>query len=262
MTEPSPDRIRARHVLCVPGTFVSKAAVADLVEGLDAQLLDKPEPRMLDAFEASADRVDKTFGDADRGAIRGHKNVLYVLSPPIEHETAHTYARKVLSLGAALLERGGVGLKGDSSGIAHGRERWLELARDAAQAARAADNDEEAKLDLVTTLYAAFVRRPLRADNGDLYTCGMHLLGERDIVMHVDDVDRFLEVADAFALYCLGEARDLGGVKEGHTFRLDRKSRPYNVTHEPCTFYESDDFFHNPHGYARLAKPEGGFPSG
>ena len=90
MTEPSPDRIRARHVLCVPGTFVSKAAVADLVEGLDAQLLDKPEPRMLDAFEASADRVDKTFVDADRDAIRGHKNVLYVLSPPIEHETAHT----------------------------------------------------------------------------------------------------------------------------------------------------------------------------
>jgi hypothetical protein len=248
------ESVLARHVLCIPGAFVSKAAVADLVDGLDAQLLDKPEPRMLDAFEACADRVSPTFGEADREAVKAHKNVLYVLSPPVEHETALTYARRVLLLGASLLERGGVGMKGDSSGIAHGRDRWLELAKEAAEAARSADNDEEAALDLVATLYAAFVRRPLRADNGDLYTCGLHLLGERDILMTESDVDRFLDVADAFALYSLGEGRDLGGVKEGHTFRTDRKAAKYKITHEPCLAYEPDDFFHNPHGYARLTR--------
>lgn len=245
-------RVLARHVMCIPGSFVSKAAVEDLVEGLDAQLLTQPEPRMLAAFEASADRVVPSLTEEDRAAIRGHKNILYVLSPPIEHATAHEYARKVLHLAVTLLDRGGVGIKGDSSGIAHGAARWRELDDDATRAARAKDNDEEAALDLVATLYAAFVRRPIRAENGDLYTCGMHLLGEPDIIMTIDDADRFLDVVDAFALYCLGEARDLGGVKEGHTFRLDKKAPKYQIKHEPCTNYESDDFFHNPHGYLRL----------
>lgn len=250
MTEP----VLPRHVLCVPGSFVAKTAVADLVEGLDAQLLPNPEPRMLEAFEASADRVNPSFGDEDRAAIRAHKNVLYVLSPPVEQADAHLFARRVLTLGAALLERGGAGLKGDSSGIAHGRARWLELARGAEEASRAGANDEEEALDLITTLYTAFVRRPLRSDAGDLYTCGMHLLGERDVVMRSDDVDGFLEVADAFATYSLGEGRELGGVKLGHSFRSGKKSPRYLVEHEPCTAYEPDDFFHNPYGYARLAK--------
>ncbi|MBX9690915.1 MAG: hypothetical protein K2Z81_00915, partial [Cyanobacteria bacterium] len=174
-----------RHVICVLGNWrdfdlVKRAIsrVGDPEFELDpdySQL--SPDERMVDAFEASYDRVSQTMTEKDWKAIREHSAVAYILSPPLVKGTALDLSGKMLSLTAALLHDGGVAAKSESAGIAHGRDQWLELNHMYDIAGKEADEQKKA-----ATLYWSWVRRPLLSDREkQFYSCGMHLLGETDI---------------------------------------------------------------------------------
>ena len=89
------------------------------------------------------------------------------------------------------------------------RDRWRRLAREHA-------------------LRAAFVRRPL-GDEGSLYSCGMHLLGQRDIVCASGFGEEAVAWTDALATHLVD------GNPLPATFSPDRKTPARKLQPGPCT---------------------------
>jgi hypothetical protein len=245
--------VLARHVVCVLGSWDDLDRVEAIVGRVGAGQfsLDReysavmPDERMSAAFEASADRVVPSMTPADRDAIARHRAVAYILSPSMAADRAQELSREMLAVTAALLDSGGVAAKSESAGIAHGRERWLALA------ARASEPDPVIRAG---ALQAAWVRRPIH-ESGVLYSCGMHLLGEPDIEISARVPDReAVGWIDALAIYLLAE-KPARGVHDGEGFRQVAEGPRKVLRFVPCTRYDADDFFFNPHGYVRLDDP-------
>jgi hypothetical protein len=245
------DAFSSQHVMCVVGADLDLDKVAEVVAEvggpgfqLDTEFSQsEPDSRMSEAFEVSADLVVPSFTDEDRAAVEAHRSVAYVLGPPAAAYEGFAVTRRMLAVVAALLQDGGTAAKSESSGIAHGRERWLHLA---AVAAAATDRAGQAP-----PLYAAFVRRPL-SSGLVYYSCGLHLMGEADVEITAADDDRGLEWMDGLARYLLidrGSAR----IRDGDTFGLQADSPRRVLRHRACTRYRDDDLFYNPWGYWRLA---------
>jgi hypothetical protein len=233
-----PEPVLARHVLCVLHDDLD--ALGAQVAGFQGFELDpefsltEPDGRMRRSFEASMDLVDPSMEGDDWAAIDAHRAVGYVLSPRMYQEAARVLSAATLELIDRLL-----------AGIAHGARRWRELA---------ALQDIPGQGD--RALYRAFVRRPI-VDRNLWYTCGMHLLGERDVELVAADGDpadegELLLWLDAFAQYALMEAAP-GALQAGHTFQPSPDRPRRRLAAVPCTRYEPDDLFHNPHGFWRLA---------
>jgi hypothetical protein len=245
-----------RHVVCVLGTWTSFDDVERVVREIGGEgfALDDdysmlgPDPRMQRAFDASRDRVTPSFTDEDWAAVKKHRAVAYVLSPPIPKARAEELSARTLAVTAALLEAGGTAAKGESAGVAHGRARWLGLAR------RLREGDALAR---AAVLAATWVRRPLEdEDRGVYYSCGMHLLGERDVevpsAMEPLDASQWI---DALCIYLLAEQPE-GGLREGETFRPTAEHPKRVLRAAPCERYDEDDFFFNPYGTWSLVDPD------
>ncbi|MEV7230587.1 hypothetical protein AB0M79_26725 [Polymorphospora sp. NPDC051019] len=244
--------MKPRQVICVLGTGLD----LDLVEKLVAEVggpgfsLDRefamttPDPRMLQSFESCL--TNATFTAADRQAVSGHDSVAYILSPPMgDKDMSFHVAARMLALTAALLRAGATAVKCESSGLTHGRDRWLELADLAADAPSLAD--------LTKILYYAWVKRPL-SDDDRMYTCGMHLLGEPDVEIEADGLadperlDDWVELIDGLAVYLLTEVRT-PDIRSGEGFRLAPDAPRWILTRRACHRYADDDFFYNPYGH-------------
>ncbi|GAA0927977.1 hypothetical protein [Virgisporangium aurantiacum] len=245
------DTFSSQHVMCVVGADLDLDKCAEIVAevggpgfDLDADYSQRdPDPRMAEAFEVSADLVVPSFTDEDRAAVADHQSVAYILGPSAASYEGFAVTRRMLAVVAALLQNGGTAAKSESSGIAHGRDRWLHLA---SVAAAATDRAGQAP-----PLYAAFVRRPL-SSGLVYYSCGLHLMGEADVEITAADDDRGLEWMDGLARYLLidrGSAR----IRDGDTFGLQADSPRRVLRHRACTRYRDDDLFYNPWGYWRLA---------
>ena len=142
-----------------------------------------------------------------------------------------------------MFDAGGVAVKSESAGIAHGAARWRKLAKQA----RSQD-----PLERADALRLAFVRRPIGDDDDTLYSCGMHLLGERDVEISASgDVHDDIGWMDLLAIYLLAE-KPARGVHEGEGFRQKTGGERRVLRASECTRYESDDFMYNPYGYWRL----------
>jgi hypothetical protein len=242
-----------RHVLCVLGEwsdFGSAERVIRRVGGPEFELDREfsqlaPDGRMVAAFEAACDRVAPSMTKADWRAVRRHTAVAYVLSPPVGKDHASDFSGRALSVIAALLQERGVAAKGEASGIAHGRDRWTELAAAYTKATKQSDAGAQ-----MATLYRAWVRRPI-VDEIDavFYSCGMHLLGERDIEIDSSDgPDVAVEWIDLLGLYPLVDRPnpDIEGFRP-------KDAGPRRVMRlGPCERYPQDDFMFNPYGYIRL----------
>lgn len=234
--------INPRHVICILHT--DKTPVRQLCSQFSGFEYDidysrnVPDPRMMSSFSASADRVAPSITTADWNAIEGHSAVSYVLSPPMNAQNALEVSGQTLSLVAAVLKAGASAVKGESSGIAHGRSYWLELADHAASS-------------LESALIRAWVRYPI-SDDTALYSVGMHLLGMPDL-----EIDRVgpteADAIDAFSGFLHFLLIDKpGNLAAGHTFHTQPDSVRFQLSRTKCTRYEHDDFFYNPYGYWRL----------
>jgi hypothetical protein len=129
-------------------------------------------------------------------AVARHRSVAYVVGPPSSRENAVVIARQMLRFGRALLEAGGLAIKCESSGIGHSKNGWRRLTK-----SMEGSSDE----DSLPTLYSMFVAAPIGVD-GELHTCGMHLLGRPDAVATVDDVSEGAYLLESFLLYLLQES--------------------------------------------------------
>lgn len=251
-------KVLPRHVICALGNWRDLDQVHAIVEGFSGFTLDQefsqlsPDDRMVASFDASYDRVSPSMSDEDWNAVRTHRAVAYVLSPRIRKAQAANVSGRALLLTAALLREGGVAAKGESTGIAHGRTRWLKLAAEFARAREHGDTHSEG-----ATLYWAWVRRPLLdEDEAVCHSCGMHLLGQRDVEIEtgLDLVDA-LEWIDQLGLYLVGD-RPTRPLKDGEGFRLKDEGPRRVMSFRPCERYEEDSFMFNPYGYIRLEPDE------
>jgi hypothetical protein len=245
--------VQPRHVLCVLGNWTRLEAVEEIVRagGGPGFTVDREysqlafDIRMPRAFEASADRVAPSLSAEDEAAILDHAAVAYVLSPPMPAEQAIEVSTQALAVVGSLFENGALAVKNDSSGVAHGAARWRELAT------RAAGGDAGRQR---SALYQAWVRRPIEGD-GELYSCGMHLLGLRDgAIASALGARQGLHWLDMLALYQLIDVPDRG-LREGEDFRLAPDGPRRTLRATPCRRYESDDLFHNRYGYWQLTDP-------
>lgn len=245
-----------RHVICVLGNWHDLDDVDAIVrqKGIPGFELDRefsrltPDDRMMASFDAFYDRESPSMSKEDWDAVRTHSAVAYVLSPPISRDQAADISGRALLLTAALLRGGGVAAKSEGAGIAHGRARWLKLADECLRAREGGDTFTEG-----ASLYWAWVRRPIGSDHDSVYySCGMHLLGERDV-----EIESSLELAvalhwmDSLGLYLVGE-RPTRPLKDGEGFRLKDEGPRRIMRFRPCERYEQDEFMFNPYGYIRL----------
>ncbi len=239
-------------VLCILGDAELESRYRRLLdeEGIEHEWRERDD-RMVSAFQASACRCDPSLTADDFASIVGHSRVLYVLSTNFTAEDGPNVGRRFLCLGRRLLEAGALAMKCESSGIAHGRARWLELARDAEGA------------DSWTALVRGYVQLPIW--NGeDYHTCGLHLLGQPDLIVSgsglreaydstQDQAWTAVDLFRVFANYLLAECTP-GRFASGHTFSLDAASPRFRVFWEHCTGYEEEEFFFNPFGRWRFAE--------
>ncbi|MEY9854573.1 hypothetical protein ABH935_000170 [Catenulispora sp. GAS73] len=246
-----------RHVLCVLGSGLELSEI-ERIAGADRFTLDweysqtEPDPQMPQAFQACTMNA-VSFDEKDQLAVESHDTVGYLLSPPMPREQALAISRGLLVAAGDLLRAGATAVKNESSGIAHGRTRWLALAD---RAAGAEDLDV-----LAGALVEAWVQRPI-ADDGVLYTCGMHLLGAPDVEIEASAQERaggevadLAGLLDVLAYYLLTDPR-AKEVEDGAGFRMSEDSPRWVLRTGACERYESDDFFFNPYGYVRLTSPE------
>lgn len=246
--------VLSRNILCVLSSWTSYAPLARVMRDLPDYELDdlasqfEPDPRMMSAFESAADRVKPSLLREDRAAVKAHRAVTYLISPRLPAETAQEQSLQTLLLIPRLFEAGATAIKSDSSGIAHGAAHWKSLAKRAATAHARGD-----KLERAAALYAAWVRRPIR-DKQILYSCGMHLLGERDIELgpgeHKSDD---LGWMDLLALYLLAE-KPGRGLSDGEGFRQRPNGERRTLRLAACDRYQPDDFAYNPFGYWQLER--------
>src|SRR5262245_39245573 len=233
-----------RHVICALGNWRDLDQVDAIVrhEAFSGFELDRefsqlsPDDRMMTSFDASYDRISPSMSDEDWNAVRTHGAVAYVLSPPIRKARAADISGCALLLTAALLRGGGVAAKSEGAGIAHGRARWLELAEEFVRARENGDAHTEG-----ATLYWAWVRRPMiDHDEAVYYSCGMQLLGERDIEIETGlDLRDALEWMDLLGLYLVGD-RPTRRLKDGEGFRLKDEGTRRVMRFWPCVRYEED----------------------
>ncbi|GII05159.1 hypothetical protein [Planobispora takensis] len=275
-----------RHVLCVLGSGLDPRTVEEVVgeAGGPGFIVDREafrrvhDPRMPRSFEACL--MNDSFEESDEEAVRTHDSVVYVLSPPMPQHIAfnprrsviigeeHGYklpggawnevldvSRRTLAVAGALLRSGATAVKNESSGLTHGRDRWLFLADGAAGATD--------WMELAVVLFEAWVKRPISSANL-LRSCGMHLLGAPDVELEVDwpdprrpsgrQVDDAVELMDNLALYLLTEDRAMT-IVDGEGFRLSPDGPRWVLRRHPC-HDDEESFFHNPYGYWRLT-PDG-----
>lgn len=247
--------IQPRHVICMLGLWDDFSSVQSIVDSVSpAFTLDleysqlEPDARMKDAFKASLDRNNPTIHGADWRKIDSHSAVAYILSPPIAKTKAESISAITLLLVAELLENGGVAAKSESAGLAHGRDRWLELANRYRKAIRDGDAHSAS-----AALYWAWVQRAIHdEDTNSLYSVGLHLLGHPDV-----EVDDDLEVPDAvkwidlMGLYLVAD-KPKRALREGEGFRMSDSGPRRTIERDDCHRYAEDDFFFNPYGYLRL----------
>jgi hypothetical protein len=234
-------------ILCVVGDapFAERAKTLLAREAVEHEVRDA-DPRMRKSFEASAFRLEPSLDEGDLAAVANHTHVLYALSPNFTAGAAIATSQRFLALGARMLDEcGGAAMKIESSGIAHGRTKWLALAR------ASTGNDPD---DAMAAAVRAFVQFPV-GDAKDFWTCGMHLLGRPDFVVARDVLEprEAARLFDTFAVYLLAECGDERHFSSGNTFRCDTESPRLRATWEACEDYEEDEFFFNPFGRYRFA---------
>jgi hypothetical protein len=234
----------ARIVVCIPGKWRDReelvqqiSAHADGFSIIGDNLLEQQtqstlelhvealNPRMKQAFAAVAPHWSDT--DAMR-QIDEHTLVAYLIGRGGSHPRAIT----MMLAAAALVKAGGLGVKIDSSGIAHSAEAWTLLTNNRHQ----------------FSAHEAFVAYVV---GDEVHTCGMHSFGMRDCVIAIGEADDPLELLRVFSWYLFTETPT---IRSGTTFSVADGQPRYRLSEETCTHYAAGDGFMNLNGMWRLSR--------
>jgi hypothetical protein len=229
-------------VLCIPGTWTNLSDLGDrimrdsggyLYAGRILMHMDTKAAVELQ-FEAADPRVVTAFGyagrhwegTADMARIADHTAVVYLIGKGGAEADAET-----LMLAAdGLLKAGGLGVKVESSGIAHRPAAWHGFV-------------ENRHLG---GAHNAFV---LYLTGTHVTSCGMHHFGLPEAVVDPADADDPAELLRVFTRYLLVER---SVISAGQTFSTAEHAPAYRIVEGASVDYGSDSLFNNPYGMWRL----------
>ena len=244
-----PASVKPRHVLCFlgkdekllqPPKAVAKT-IADFGFEIDRTYSQaKPDPKMERSFGICWDRVfPQAWSAPDEAAVARHKSVLYVLSPPMEQQKTVAYSAAALRIVEEMIEAGAIAVKGESAGVAHGLDRWRQLA---GQARKGASTGQGLAVTLAVAKACrlAFAKRPL---GGDRYneTVGYHLVGLPEIYVAKSRGNEWAAVMLMEELANAMAERGIEATLRDHKLTLTREQD-----------YAEDDFKFNPYGIIRV----------
>ena len=230
-------------VLCIPGPWASNSALRDeiaasgtgysldgsvlrdLDTGFTCELaLQRADPDLADDFAKAGPHWARTEAMAD---IADHETVAYLIGPGGSREAADAMMRA----GAALIDAGGLGVKVDSTGIAHAPAYWIDMCE---------------QLDQLTAHRALVVY----VAGQDVYSCGMHNFGLPEAITSADNKTEAADMLRFFTRYLLENAPKLA---DGHTFSVSEGKQVYRVEQVPAIDYGPGSLFNNPYGAWRLS---------
>lgn len=201
--------------------LIDKRASPPEEHPLGIELLPR-DPRMRMAFDfASRGKIPAPELDA----IMRHTLCAYLVD---EHGGSLESARRLLRVASALLEVGGLAAKVESAGVAHTKERWLELASSGEPA----------------SLVQAFVSTLHHPDTQIASSFGMHNLGLPDARTLPGPADRTLPLLEALLLRIASGSRR--AVDE--LFTRAPGEETFRLAHVTDERYGPGHLFHNPFG--------------
>lgn len=182
------------------------------------------DERMLAAFNAAGPHWREA---PEMPRIDTHRSVVYLLSQGGPGTDVEAFMRAA----GALLDAGGLGIKVESSGVAHAPDAWREMCSGLA----------------LFSPYRAFV--VVVTEPGETYSCGMHTFGMRDVRVLEQAGAGAAAVARAFSWYLFTEHPE---VRAGQTFSCDAQSPAYSISSGEGIDYGPDSLFSNPYGTWQL----------
>ena len=230
-----------RTVLCIPGPWETRAdLISALIEretgylfagGLIMEMESRidfrahhegPDDRMAAAFRAAGPHWRES---SEMAAIGHHKSVVYLA----DEGGSRARIEAMMGAAAALIRAGGLGVKVESSCLAHSPDQWLDLA---------------ASTHLLSA-YRAFV---VTVGSDAPYTCGMHNFGMKDVRMP-PGVPNAAKLASLFTWYLFSEEPD---ILPGHTFSAAPDAPKFRVEEATPILYPSGALFSNEFGTWQL----------
>lgn len=229
-------------VLCIPGPWVDRGELVErIVKESEGYIFagmvlmhmetkqvfelefDEPDERLLSAFEAAGPHWKNT---PEMEKISSHKSVCYLISKGGSIEAAHS----IMEAANALIKAGGLGVKVESTGLAHPPKDW----------------EEQCKYNYLFKSHSSYV---VYITSEYVYSCGMHNFGLPDAIVNSTASDNPVELLRVFTHYILSESPEL---KEGQTFSVDSNSPVYRIKRHPPIDYGEDSLFNNPFGMWQL----------
>lgn len=190
--------------------------------------------------EFGATRADKQFPSIFRSSCRNP-------ATPAEMAIVNSYTVNVMLVGpggslenalammraaAAILHAGGAGVFIDNSGLAHGKEQWLAML-------------DDGSADALTFAYVAII-----GDKHEIVTMGMHVLGQREIVMKKSDADASEDFSPIDVMRYLCESPK--PVENGHILADLSGPRYQALVEDSPDDRMKGSRMHNPFGRLRL----------
>lgn len=233
-------------VLCIPGPWDSRTALADEVAasstthvvvgdflrdpvtGFTCELVfGAADPEVSAAFRVAGPHW---AGSEAMEAVGEHRCVVYLVGKGGSREAAEAMMRA----GAALIDAGGLGVKVESTGIAHGPAYWIDMCE---------------QLPLLTAHRALVV---FVVAGHEVYSCGMHNFGlpEAVIATGKGQAERTAaaDLLRTFTRYLL----EAPAIEDGHTFSVSDGAPLYRIGTTAPVDYGPDSLFNNPYGSWRL----------
>jgi hypothetical protein len=230
-------------VLCIPGPWGNSSILREeildsstgyVLEGTVLRELDTgfacelvlqgPDPELADDFAKAGPHWAATEAMAD---IEDHVSVVYLAGPGGSRVAADAMMRA----GAALIDSGGLGVKVDSTGIAHAPAYWTDMC----------DQLEQLTAHRALVVYVA---------GADVYSCGMHNFGLPEAITGGGDKTQAADMLRFFTRYLLEHAPELA---DGHTFSVSEGKPVYRVEKVAAIDYGEGSLFNNPYGAWRLS---------
>jgi hypothetical protein len=229
-------------VLCIPGPWADRSELIErIVRGshgyifagrilMNAQTSDTCElqheardDRMLSAFLTAGPHWRNT---SEMASIKYHSSVVYLVG----HGGSQKNVEALFLAARALLDAGGLGVKIESTGLAHSPAGWRTIC------------DE-------LHLFSAHRACVLYLTGPEVYSCGMHNLGMKDAIVENFDGPDAVELVRTFTWYMYSEAPV---IRSGQTFSVSATAPVYRVLADPGIQYEDGSLFANPYGFWRL----------
>ena len=233
-------------VICVPGPWASRTEFSEqLIRQTDGDylfvgrlLMHVPTKQMFELeFDSRDERMPAAFAAAgphwretpEMARIGTHQAVIYLVG----HGGADVDIAPWMHAAQALLQAGGLGIRIESTGLAHAPQAWMTMC---------------SQIYLFSP-YRAFVL--VVTGTGEASSCGMHTFGMHDVRVIDDDAASASRTAGTFSWYLYTERPD---VREGQTFACDAASPGYRIARGPGADYPADSLFNNPYGTWELRR--------